>query len=74
MIKITNNVKLIETDSKFLEKVSAMIDLDGEIWYHMPFWYRKIAENVYEEVRFTDLPKNLQDRVRSFRDNLVVID
>lgn len=61
MTKITNNVKLIETDSQFLDKVGSKITtFNQEQWYNIPNWYRKVAEGVYEEVEFKNLPSEIR--------------
>lgn len=61
MTKITNNVKLVETDSQFLEKVCTKVTtLSGQEWLNCPFWYRKVAEGVYEEVEFCKLPSEVR--------------
>jgi hypothetical protein len=65
---ITTNVKLIETDSDFLEKVSHKISVSGENWYYMPFWYKKIAENVYQQVDFKDLPPDVISIIQKNRE------
>lgn len=60
MTKITNNVKIIETDSQFLDKVSYKITTTNqEEWYHIPNWYRKVSDGVYEEVELCNLPSEV---------------
>jgi len=68
MTTITTNVKLIETDSMFLEKVSSKIVSNGQNWYYMPFWYKKIAENVYQQVDFKDLPPDIINIIQKNRE------
>lgn len=65
---IIKNIKLIESDSKFLEKVSHKITSNGEEWFHMPFWYKKISENTYEEVFFENLPTHVTNLIRKNRE------
>ncbi len=67
MTKITYKVKLIETDSRFLEMVSHKVNIGNENYYHIPFWYRKISEGVYEEISFDKLPKELTDFIEKER-------
>jgi hypothetical protein len=64
-----SNVRLIETDSNFLEKVSTAINDNGEQWYFMPFWFRKISEGVYEQVPFEKLPNRISHAVRNLQNN-----
>lgn len=68
MTTITTNIKLIETDSEFLEKVSHKVNIGDKSYYHIPFWYRKISEGVYEEIPFYKLPKELTDFIQEERD------
>lgn len=68
MTKITN-IKLIESDSEFLEKVANKITVHSEDWYYMPFWYRKISENTYKEVRFEDLPESVMEFINPQMEN-----
>lgn len=67
---IITNVKLIETDSKFLEKVSNMVSVGGQHFYYMPYWYRKVAEGVYEELKFDKLPNSVKKIMETERNNL----
>ena len=68
MTKITN-IKLIESDSEFLKKVASKITIYTDEWYYMPFWYRKVSENVYEEVKFENLPESVTEFIKKQRQN-----
>ncbi len=62
-------VKLIETDSKFLENTSHCVyDVNGSNYYYMPFWFKKVSDGVYIEYGFDELPEELKSRLRSLRE------
>lgn len=67
---ITTNVKLIETDSMFLEEVSHMACVGEEQFYYMPFWYKKVSEGVYVELTFDKLPPSVKKVMENERNNL----
>ena len=58
-------IKLIETDSKMIESLGAKV---GD-FYHLPFWYKKISEGVYEEYRYEDLPHWVRSDIEAMREN-----
>lgn len=66
----TVKIKLLETDSKLIEAISTCLYDEGGNWYYMPFWFRKVAENVYEQYGFDDLPFELRARISSERQSL----
>lgn len=68
MTTITTNVKLIETDSMFLEAVSHKVCVGEEEFYHMPFWYKKVSEGVYVELSFDKLPQSVKNIMQKERD------
>lgn len=52
-------IRLIETDSKFLEVAGNML-WDGEkTFYYLPNYYEKVGENLYKEYEFEELPDNI---------------
>jgi hypothetical protein len=58
---ITPNIKLIETDSIFLEKTSNKILINGEEWYQ-PLWYKKISDGIFIQYQFEDLPNFIKNQ------------
>jgi hypothetical protein len=68
MTNITN-IKLIESDSDFLEKVANKITVHTDEWYYMPFWYRKVSKNTYQEVMFENLPQSIIQFIEKQREN-----
>lgn len=64
-------IKLIETDSQFLEMMSNVINnVNGHDWFYMPFWFKKISDGVYEAYFFEDLPKEVIERININRKEL----
>lgn len=69
--------KLIETDSKFLEKTASMIPYNGHDWYYMGSWFKKVSEGVFEEYGFDQIPKGLIleiQKARAVTDKLLGIE
>lgn len=60
-------LRLLQTDSELLENAGACID--GE-WYHLPFWFRKVGDGIYEEYTYDKLPESLKERIRQAREIL----
>ena len=63
-------VKLLSTDSDFLENSAEKISSFGEDWYYLPFWYKKIDSedgNLYEIYSFDKLPEQLKILIKTFR-------
>lgn len=63
----TQTLKLIETDSDLLQKVSHKVKFNGEDWMHIPFWYRKVGDGLFVEYRFDDLPEDFKSWIRKLR-------
>jgi len=62
-------IKLIKTDSEFLEVAATKVSrIDGSDWYYLPFWYRKVGEDLYEQVTWDKLPESLKHHIQSNRD------
>jgi len=59
----TQRLKLIKTDSEFIETAGQMVEVNGTKYYHLPYWYKKIGDELYEEMKFGDLPKDLKDYI-----------
>jgi hypothetical protein len=56
----THVLKLIETDSKLLEAAAMHVYFDGEGWYNLPHWYKKIGDGLFVEYSFDDLPSHFK--------------
>jgi len=57
-------IKFIKTDSDFIEKISRCeYDVNGSNWYYMPFWFKKVGEDVYEQHSLDDLPNEIKNRI-----------
>ena len=61
---ITPNIKLIETDSNFLEKTSNKILINGEEWYQ-PLWYKKISDGIFIKYQFEELPDFIKKEIEA---------
>lgn len=61
-------IKLIKTDSEFLEVAATKIHTNGQEWYYLPFWYKRVGEDTFEQVRFENLPKFIIDYINSERE------
>jgi hypothetical protein len=57
-------IRLIKTDSELLETIGHCI---GGEWYHMPFWFRKVGEGLYEEYSFDKLPESFKKTLEQMR-------
>lgn len=65
------NIKYSETDSKFLEKFANCVSVDNEQWFYMPFYFKKISDNVYKQVSFERLPENVKEFISKSRNNIL---
>lgn len=55
--------RLSEEHTKFLETYTTAVNINGQTWYNLPFWYRKDA-GCYFEI----LPTNkVSNEVKSFQ-------
>lgn len=64
-------IRLIKTDSEFIETAGHMIpDVDGGDWYHLPCWYKKVGDGLYEEYSFDKLPNELKERIKMIREQI----
>jgi len=52
-------VKLIETDSEFLEVAGHKVEAEGKEFYYLPFWYEKISGGLYKQHKFENLPSEV---------------
>ena len=58
------NVKLVKTDSDLLETCGNAVKLsNGEEWFYMPYWFKKVGKEVYAQYNFENLPKELIDQI-----------
>lgn len=60
-------IKLIETDSKFLEKAASIIPYNGNDWYYMGSWFKKVSEGIFEEYGFNEMPAGLLKEIQKAR-------
>lgn len=61
--------KLIETDSKFLEENAhkVFIKINGEEWFYMPYWFKKVSDGKFEVCSFEHLPKYVKEIIKKSR-------
>jgi hypothetical protein len=66
--------KLIETDSKFLETNAnkILVKANGEEWFYMPYWFKKLGYGRFEVFYFDNLPDYVTDIVKKHRDNATI--
>ena len=64
-------IKLIQTDSEFLEMTATKISTRGEDWYYQPFWYKKVAEGLFEQVNYENLPDHVKQHILYYRDKII---
>lgn len=57
MDKTALAIKLLETDSNFIEIAGSCVNSE---WFHLPNWYKKVGEGVYEEYEPKDVPVNIK--------------
>lgn len=57
-------IKLVKTDSEFLETASRKVVLtDGRTFFYCPYWFEKVSEDTYQQYSFEQLPIELIDQV-----------
>lgn len=61
-------IKLIKTDSEFIETAGAKVD---GIYFYLPYWYKKVGDGLYEQLQFENLPDELKERIRENRELIV---
>lgn len=67
-------VKLTEDQELFLTTQSSfVVGTDGCEYYHMPFWYKKIEDGVYEIFSlYIGIPNELVDAINKIRETGVM--
>ena len=53
----TQVLKLVETDSVFLEATAHKVNIGDEEWFYQPFWYKKLKNGMFIQYRFDEIPK-----------------
>ncbi len=53
-------LKLVDTDSEFIERIGSYLSDGGESWYYMPFWFKKIKKGLYVQYKFDELPDDIK--------------
>jgi hypothetical protein len=67
----TITLKLQKTDSDFLEIAAHKVsNVNGNNFYHLPFWYEKVGDGLYVQYGFNELPQLLLNRIKEERDFL----
>lgn len=56
-------IKLIETDSEFLEVAGTKFTDGGREFYYLPYWYEKVGEHLYKQCSFENLPESIIDTI-----------
>lgn len=64
---MTTELKLIETDSEFLEKIANKINVLGDEWFYMPFWFKKTGDNRFVIYTFDKLPDCVKEFIKENR-------
>lgn len=60
-------LKLLPTDSAFLEKFCNKIESRSGEWFWMPYWFKKVGEDIYEQYSFDKLPQEIKDEINKIR-------
>jgi len=60
-------IKVSKEVSNFIEVISHK---EGDKWFYIPFWFKKIDNDVYEQVSFENLPKELIDTIKRNRERI----
>ena len=63
-------LKYTETDSKFLEECASKIELEGNEWFYMPFWFKKVGDGKFAIYNFSQLPENIKNHLQQLRDGI----
>jgi len=58
-------IKLIETDSLFLEKTANIINNE---WFYMPYWFKKVGDGLFIQYSFDQLPDELKTILKKERE------
>ena len=61
--------KITPEESLLLEKYGKRIEVNGEVWFCLPHWWRKHGSNFYEIVPFEKLPDSVKNVLENERTN-----
>lgn len=69
---MTEYLKVVESDTEFLEKVGHQLNVindndEMEVYLYMPFWFKKIGNHIYQELSFDKLPEHVKDAIERNR-------
>jgi len=62
-------VKLPKEAIRFIESNATKIN---EEWYYMPYWWKRIDGDVFEQVMFENLPNGLKKQIQKMREDINV--
>lgn len=65
---MTQILRLIKTDSDFLDKCANKVSINGEEWLYMPFWFKKEGDGLFSEYRFEQLPDYMKEGIKNQRE------
>jgi len=57
-------VKLTKEAGQFIEANSARVDE----WYYLPYYWKRIDDDVFEQVTFENIPKYVKDILKENRE------
>lgn len=60
-------IKYNDADCSLIEThATKVVTKDGE-FYYFPYWMKKVGENKFEEIRFSDLPESVAEAIMEER-------
>jgi hypothetical protein len=63
-------VKVKKSVAEFIEDTGNCMTTHGNRYFYIPFWFKKTdEEGIYEEYFLDDLPQELIDAIKFFREN-----
>lgn len=63
-------IKLSAEQTNFIEWHGAKV---GDDWFHLPLWYHKVGENLFEQVTFEKLPDHVKNMIMETREREVTL-
>jgi len=54
--------------AEFLKNFSNTIEAGGKTYFYLPYWYKIVDGNVFDEISFEDLPKEVVEHIQRERE------
>lgn len=60
-------ILLTQDQQETIKAICSHIFVDGENWYHHPFWMRDCGNGRFEQVTYEQLPSNVKEYILTLR-------